>query len=202
MAVCCGSSLLSKEVAERKAWGEVGWGVRTDVDGAGDTTRHAVYSANLATTLSVALSVLLGAALAGLGLGLQAQRHGTAGWAVVVTTFGVIFWAIQLIFFVQELHSVLLAVLAFGMLAMFAALSALAWKAHREMCADPPPPDQEVLSAGYNVPYSHLHDDPPEVRLAAELAQRRQRLLVQQKELDMLEERIRRHGHKPPGAKP
>jgi hypothetical protein len=34
--------------------------------------------------------------------------------------------------------------------------------------------------------------DPPEVRLAAELEQRRQRLAVQQKELEMLEEKLKR----------
>jgi len=56
----------------------------------------------------------------------------------------------------------------------------------------PPPADYEVLPADYKVPYSHYHVDPPEVRLAAELEQRRQRLAVQQKELEMLEEKLRR----------
>ena len=39
---------------------------------------------------------------------------------------------------------------------------------------------------------THLHQDPPEVRLAAELAQRRARLAVQQKELEALELRMKR----------
>ena len=62
----------------------------------------------------------------------------------------------------------------------------------REMRRDPPRPGHEVLPADYKVPYSHLHEDPPEARLAKELEQRRERLAVQQKELEMLEERLRR----------
>jgi hypothetical protein len=60
------------------------------------------------------------------------------------------------------------------------------------MKSNPPPPGHEILPADYKVPYSHYHVDPPEVRLAAELEQRRQRLAVQQKELEMLEERLKR----------
>jgi hypothetical protein len=37
-----------------------------------------------------------------------------------------------------------------------------------------------------------MHQDPPEVRLARELEQRRQRLAVQQKELELLEQKLRR----------
>jgi hypothetical protein len=60
------------------------------------------------------------------------------------------------------------------------------------MRRDPPPADMEILPADYKVPYSHYHEDPPEVRLAAELEQRRRRLAVQQKELEMLEEKLKR----------
>jgi hypothetical protein len=60
------------------------------------------------------------------------------------------------------------------------------------MRRNPPPPGHEVLPAGYKVPYSWYHDDPPEVRLARELEQRRERLAVQQKELEMLEETLKR----------
>ena len=42
------------------------------------------------------------------------------------------------------------------------------------------------------MPYSHLHQDPPEVRLARELDERRGKLAVQQKELEMLEASLRR----------
>jgi hypothetical protein len=57
---------------------------------------------------------------------------------------------------------------------------------------NPPPPDFEVLPPDYKVPYSHLHQDPPEVRLAKELEARRQKLAVQQKELEMLEQKLHR----------
>jgi hypothetical protein len=62
----------------------------------------------------------------------------------------------------------------------------------REMSRNPPPAGHEILPGDYKIPYSHYHDDPPEVRLAAELDQRRQRLAVQQKELEMLEEKLKR----------
>ena len=38
----------------------------------------------------------------------------------------------------------------------------------REMRRDPPPRGMEVLPKDYKVPYSHYHEDPPEVRLAAD----------------------------------
>jgi hypothetical protein len=71
---------------------------------------------------------------------------------------------------------------------VLAALSVGAW---REMRANPPPADQDVLPADYKVPYSHMHQDPPEVRIAAELEQRRQRLAHEQKELELLEQKLR-----------
>jgi hypothetical protein len=61
-----------------------------------------------------------------------------------------------------------------------------------EVRRNPPPTGHELLPPGYKIPYSHYHPDPPEVRLAAELEQRRQRLAVQQKELEMLEEKLRK----------
>ena len=61
-----------------------------------------------------------------------------------------------------------------------------------EMRKNPPPEGHDVLPPGYKIPYSHYHADPPEVRLAAELAQRRERLAVQQKELEALEAKIKR----------
>ena len=67
--------------------------------------------------------------------------------------------------------------------------SIAAW---REMRRHPPPVGLEVLPADYKVPYSHLHQDPPEVRLARELESRRQKLEVQQRELEMLEDKLRR----------
>ena len=62
---------------------------------------------------------------------------------------------------------------------------------HAELVVELPP--------DYKVPYSHYHPDPPEVRLAAELARRKERLAVQQKELELLEEKLRRRIDDPGG---
>jgi hypothetical protein len=103
-----------------------------------------------------------------------------------------VFWAVQTLFAAQKLHSLWLATLAFALFGLFAVLTVLAAGAVREMRRDPPPVGHEILPADYKVPYSHLHEDPPEVRLARELEARRERLAVQQKELEMLERRLRR----------
>jgi hypothetical protein len=185
MLVCCGSSLVSKNVAERPDLMAVGWAL--PLPGG-----PFFYSAQRAITISLLLAVFFGIALAGLGLGLQAQSRRAPSGAVLVAGFATLFWAAQAVFFAQTLGSVPLAAgtallaIAFGILAAFAVAAA------REMRLHPPPPDHEVLPADYKVPYSHLHQDPPEVRLARDLEQRRERLAVQQKELEMLEARLKR----------
>ena len=192
MSVCCGSSFLSKNVAQRKDWEGVGWGRYTDIGDGPRPVARAVYSANRATAISVTVGCFLGIALAGLGLGLQAQNRRAPVGAVIVAGFGTLFWAVQFVFVVQNLRSVVLGVIAFGMLALFGGLCGLAAAALREMRRDPPPEGMEVLPKDYKVPYSHYHEDPPEVRLARELEQRRERLAVQHKELEMLEGKLRR----------
>ena len=192
MLVCCGSSFLSKNVAQRKDWEAVGWGRYTDAADPAKPVARAADSANRATTLAVTVGCFLGIALAGLGLGLQAQYRAAPLGAVAVAGFGVVFWAVQFVFVVQNLRSVVLGVIAFALLALFGGLCALAVGALREMRRDPPPAGMELLPADYKVPYSHYHQDPPEVRLARELDQRRERLAVQQKELEMLEGKLRR----------
>ena len=188
MFVCCGSSLVSKDVAERHDLTKVGWGS----GGAGRGGDGVFYSAQRAISLSVTLAVFFGLALAGIGLGLQAQSRFAPWAAVAACGFATVFWCVQTVFFAQKLHSVLLVLLGLALSALFATLSALALGALREMRRTPPPAGQEILPADYKVPYSHLHQDPPEVRLARELEQRRERLAVQQKELEMLEGRLRR----------
>src|SRR5215213_1252027 len=66
MLVCCGSSLFSKNVAERPDLMTVGWSI--PLPGG----PH-FYTAQRAITVSVLLAVFLGIALAGIGLGMQAQ---------------------------------------------------------------------------------------------------------------------------------
>jgi hypothetical protein len=162
----------------------IGWG--RGADGA------PVYSAQRATTVSILAAVFFGIALAGIGLGLQAQnRHAPplAGFAAGIAT---LFWLLQTIFFAQVLHSIALSAICGLLTLLFVALLALSLGAIREFRKSPPPVGIEILPADYQVPYSHLHQDPPEVRLAKELEQRRQKLEVQQKELEMLEEKLRR----------
>jgi hypothetical protein len=184
MSVCCGSSLLSKETVMRTQLPRIGWG--RDADGA------PIYSAQRATTASILAAVFFGIALAGIGLGLQAQNRHAPPLAGFATGIATLFWLVHTIFFVQVLHSILLCALCGMLTLLFGALLALSIGAIREFRKSPPPAGLEVLPADYQVPYSHLHQDPPEVRLAKELEQRRQKLEVQQKELEMLEEKLRR----------
>ena len=175
-------------------WAGIGWGEWTDSSDPVHPVARAVYPANQALAVCVAVGTFLGVALAALGLGLQAQRRAAPGGALGLAGFAVVFWAVHLVFFVQKLHSTVFSVLASALLLVSAAgLAALAVGAWREMRRHPPPRGHEVLPADYKVPYSHFHADPPEVRLAREMDERRQRLFVQQKELEALEERIRRH---------
>ena len=186
MSVCCFSSLLSKDYADRIDRTQIGWHFPGDLP---DMPR---YSYARAMTLSVSLGVFFGMALAGVGLGLQAQRRAAPWFGVVLTAFGTIFWLIQVVFAIHPLRSIGLTLLALMMLALLIAMLVLAIGALREMRRDPPPRDHELLPSDYKVPYSHMHQDPPEVRLAHELQQRRERLAVQQKELEMFEKKLKR----------
>ncbi len=186
MGICFASSLLSKNVATRGDWATVGLHLPDD------PPDRPSYSAQRATTVSVMAGVFFGMALAGIGLGLQAQNRGAPILATAITLFGVIFWTVQTWVFTHS-HLLLMALACGGMFLLFAACAVLAIGALNEMRRNPPPASLGVLPKDYKVPYSHLHADPPEVRLAAELEQRRRKLAIQQKELEMLEEKVRRH---------
>jgi hypothetical protein len=183
---CCGSSLLSKDWATRTDLTQVGWGR------AGDNPRQPAYSAQRALTICVFTGVCLGMALAGAGLGMQSGSRIAAPLAVAVALFGAIFWSLHVMFVVTTTHSLLFALIASTLAIVFAGLLAFAVPAMIEMRKNPPPPGHDALPAGYKIPYSHYHADPPEVRLAAELAERRERLLVQQKELEALEAKLKK----------
>ena len=185
--VCCGSSLLSKDFATRSRLTQVGWGHAT-----GQAETPPVYSAQFALTISVFAGVFFGMALAGAGLGMQAGSRVAAPGAVVICALGTIFWLVQAIFAATAARSLLFALLAGGLTALFAVLFGFATNAMIEMRKNPPPEGHDLLPPGYKIPYSHYHADPPEVRLAAELQQRRERLAVQQKELEALEAKIKR----------
>lgn len=186
MFICCGSSLLSKESAARYDLTRIGWGMSNNVPS------QPFYSVQMAITLCVFCGVMFGLALAGLGLGLQAQRRGASTGGVIVTFLATFFWQAQTIFFVRYWRSIPLILLCGGLVVIFAVLLGLSIYSLREMILHPPPRGFELLPADYQIPYSHMHQDPPEVRLARELNQRRERLAVQQKELEMLEEKLKR----------
>jgi hypothetical protein len=192
MFVCCASGLLSPRTAIRKDLSNIGW----PHDVTPDST--AAYSVPKAMTVALAFGVFCGIALAGLGLGLQATHRKTPLAAILLTGFACVLYLVHCIFFASTIHSWLLSLVCLTAVILFAVLLALSVAAAKEMRSNPPPSDQEVLPADYKVPYSHLHQDPPEVRLAHELQQRKERLAVQQKELEALEERIKRHSKEPP----
>jgi hypothetical protein len=187
MSVCCLSSLLSSDFASRADRMQIGWHFP------GDPAAAPTYSYARAMTLSVALGVFFGMAMAGVGLGLQAQRRAAPWVGVVVTGFATLFWIVQMVFAIHPLGSVWMALLALLLAVFFGGMLSLAIGALREMRRTPPPAGDEVLPSDYKLPYSHMHQDPPEVRLAHELQQRRQRLAVQQKELEMMEEKLKRN---------
>lgn len=176
MFVGCASAFISKDIATKTSLVNVGW-------------RH--YSAQMAITDSLIASVFFGIALATLGLGLQAQNRRTPLLAVIVALLGMAFWLVQLALFV-DVHLLLMSVISAVLCVLFVVLLGFALGAWMEMRRNPTPARFEILPADYKVPYSHMHEDPPEVRLERELQARKERLAVQQKELQLLEEKLRR----------
>jgi hypothetical protein len=175
MSTCCLSALLSKQAATGTALSSVGWGS---------------YTAQRAVSIGVMIGVLMGIAWAGIGLGLQAQRRWSAPAGIVSCGLPAVFWIVHTIFFFVRTGSILLTVIAALLSILCLVLLGFAISSFREMRRNPPPVGFEVLPADYKVPYSHMHQDPPEVRLSRELEQRRQKLEVQQKELEMLEQKL------------
>jgi hypothetical protein len=184
--ICCGSSLLSKDWAMKSDLTHVGWGTSAE------DVRQPAYSAQKALTISVFAGVFFGVALATAGLGMQAESRVAAPGAVIITCLGEVFWLVHAIFAATVTRSAFFTLTAAALACVFAILLLLAINAYREMRTNPPPPGHDLLPAGYKIPYSHYHDDPPEVRLAAELQQRRERLAVQQAELEALEAKLKR----------
>ena len=185
MFICCGSSLLSKDVATKSDLTHIGWHLQ------GDRAESPSYSAQKALTISLFVAVFLGLAFAATGLGMQAERREAPPLAVVLSLIGAVFWSIQ-VAFAAQMHSFIFTAAAAVLLACCVILLILSIPALREIRRNPPPPGHEILPADYKIPYSHYHPDPPEVRLAKELEQRRQRLEVEQKELEALQEKLNR----------
>jgi lysylphosphatidylglycerol synthetase-like protein (DUF2156 family) len=180
-SVCCGSSLLSRDTATQTDLTTIGWNFSA-------TTR---YSAQQAVTISLLLSVFFGMALAGLGLGLQAQNRRAPLLAAILAGAGVIFWLTHGTLFIKlSLGWIAAGALMLGL--VFILLFVLACASLSEIRRNPPAPGFELLPADYKIPYSHLHQDPPEIRLAREVQDRKERLEVQRKELESLEAKLQR----------
>jgi len=173
---CCLSALLSRDVATQTSLAAIGWGG---------------YTAQRAVSVCMVGGVTFGLALAGIGLGLQAQRRLSPVLAVLASGCAILFWTVHALFFIKTTGSLVLTTIAIAMSILAALLLGLAVVSLREMRRNPPPIGQEILPPDYKIPYSHLHDDPPELRLARELEIRRQRLDVQRRELEALEEKLR-----------
>ena len=184
--ICCGSSLLSKDWATGTTLTAIGW------HRAGDVPGQPTYSAQRALTISVFAGVFFGLALASAGLGMQAAHRRAAIFGALVSAVGAMFWLIHALFAATAGRSTWFTIIAGALSLVFALLLIFAIGAMMEMRRNPPAADHDVLPADYKIPYSHYHPDPPEVRLAAELAQRRERLAVQQKELEMLEQKLKK----------
>ncbi len=188
MAVCCGSGLLSKDTATREDLAQIGWHV--------PGPEWPLYSAQKAMSVALTVAIVAGVSVAAFGLGLQAQHRRAPIGAAIVSGTGALFWLYHAAFFAFVLRSVTLTLICLLLLAVYGVLLALAIGAWREMKKNPPPANLEILPDGYKIPYSHMHQDSPEVRFAAEMEARKQKLAVQQKELEALEERIRNNRYK------
>src|SRR5688572_14544920 len=82
--VCCASSLVSRDRATQTDLTRVGWGA---------------YTAQRAVTISLVSAVFFGMALAGVGLGLQAQSRRAPWMSIALTGVATLFWLAHATFF-------------------------------------------------------------------------------------------------------
>lgn len=150
----------------------------------------AAHPAEAGLLLLVTAMTLGGLAMAVLGLGLQAQKVGAA-WGAVATNLilailllaaGIGLWWGDAGWIPRAWHAVLMLVML--------PVTGFSIVALKQMLDRPPPPDMGVLPPDFITPYSHLHDQPPEVRLAQELADRRRRLEQELAEIERMQREI------------
>lgn len=132
-----------------------------------------------------------GLALAVFGLGLQSDRR-RAAWGTVASVAaltgtlllaGVWLWTGEATLNARIWHAIALLVTLLLWLFVIPAL--------RQVLANPPPADVDVLPPDYKIPYSIYHDDPPEVRKAKEIARRKAQLEAERQELERLERELK-----------
>jgi len=140
----------------------------------------------LVVTMSVG-----GLAMAGFGLGLQAQRRESGIGSLITCSLclltlilaGLGLWSGDGSAVARITH----AFLTLLMLVMVG----FTWTGWQEIRKNPPPGDIDIVPPGTKIPYSIYHDDPPDVRMAKELAQRRAKLEAEQRELEKMEEALK-----------
>ncbi|HEY7087855.1 MAG TPA: hypothetical protein VH518_07170, partial [Tepidisphaeraceae bacterium] len=145
---CCFSALISKDVATHTSLAAAGWGS---------------YTGQRAVSICMVVGVLLGLSLAGIGLGLQAQRRWSPAMATATCVLAAVFWLFHTIYYAIAIHALFLAIFSCLLTIVSIALLILSINALLEMRRNPPRAGFEVLPPDYKVPYSHLHQDPPEV---------------------------------------
>ena len=126
------SSLLTNEWAARPELTQIGW------HRAGDATTRPSYSARRALTLSVYAGILLGAALVGIGMALQAGRRAAPWIGLMIAAIGTIFWLVQVVFVMTIARSVIFAPIAIVLAILFAILCLVSLGAIRQMRRNQP----------------------------------------------------------------
>jgi hypothetical protein len=126
MSICCGTSLLSKESAQKTDLTRIGWHLQ------GDPTDAPTYSAQKALTICLFCGVFFGLALAAIGLGLQAESSRAPWMAVTIAAIGAAFWIVHAVM-AAMLGSIFFAMVAGTMGAAFAIFLLLALAALREL---------------------------------------------------------------------
>src|SRR5688500_16224606 len=119
--VCCASSLLSRDRATQTDLTRIGW---------------SAYTAQRAVTICLVCAVFFGMALAGVGLGLQAQSRRAPWMGVALTGMAALFWLVHAVFFASVSVWVMMLI-SLAMTVVFALLLTFAVGARREMRRDP-----------------------------------------------------------------
>lgn len=131
-----------------------------------------------------------GLALAVFGLGLQAdRRRASAGAAFSSVTMTLLLLVAGALLWIGG-AGVIAKLWNLALLAIAGLLVAFSIAAQRNVRANPPPPNVDIVPPGKKIPYSWYHDDPPDVRLARELEARRERLDAERCELEKLEREL------------
>jgi hypothetical protein len=146
--------------------------------------------------LTVISSTVGGLAMAVLGLGLQTDRRlaaagamaSVAAFAALMIAAGVLLWVGHAPWATKGWNALLVVILLVA--------AGFTWHALREVQATPPPANIDIVPPGKKIPYSFYHDDPPEVRMAKELENRKAKLETERAEIEKIERELKDRGDK------